>query len=77
VKKHCTHKFIATSIKGIWTVKVRTANSRGSARDETVSTTVFKCSECGIRREYPDSWERNYIACDQEERNKLLNGKGR
>ena len=60
----CIHTFVATSEKGRWTVKVQATNGRGSARDETIATTVFKCSDCGEMHEYPDSWEKNYIVSD-------------
>lgn len=64
MKSHCTHRFVATSKKGFWTVKVRASNGRGSTKDEVVSTTVFKCADCGTMNEYPDSREKNYIFSD-------------
>jgi len=70
MKKQCTHKYVATAKKGSWNVKIRTTNSRGKDREETVSTTFFKCTKCGAIKEYPDTWEKNYVANDQQLKDK-------
>ncbi len=66
MKRQCTHEFIATSKKGMMTVKIKTTNIRAKNRNERLSTTYFKCSKCGAIKEYPDTWEKNYISCDQQ-----------
>jgi hypothetical protein len=61
VKKHCVHRFVSTKNKGKWTVKVLPINNRGKERDEIVTTTVFRCTVCGVFTEYPDSWDKNFV----------------
>jgi len=67
----CNHEFVATSRKGEWTVKVRSTNNRGTPDDETVDTTVFECDKCGKQKEFPDYWEKNYVAPEEVSRKKV------
>lgn len=64
----CLHQFVASSEKGEWRVKVLSTNNRGTPEDEIVDTTVFVCKKCGRKKEYPDFWEKNYVAPGRENR---------
>ena len=59
--KECTHEFVATGEKGVWEVEAISLNKRGKPRLQRVNTTVFKCKKCGSTKEYPDTWEKNYL----------------
>ena len=58
---NCTHEFVATGDKGVWEVEAISLNKRGKPRIQRVNTTVFKCKKCGKKKEYPDTWEKNYL----------------
>lgn len=60
-RKDCVHKFVATVQKGVWKVEAISLNKRGKPRIQNVATTIFVCSECGAKTEYPDTWERNFV----------------
>ena len=64
--KDCVHAFVSTEERGVWKVEAVPLNKRGNSKIETVYTTIFKCSKCGAIKEYPDTWEKNYIAPDEE-----------
>jgi len=74
-KKECTHRFTPTPQKGEWMVKVISTNNRGKPDDEKVRTTVFKCENCGVKKEYPDMWERTFVA--PKHAGKILETSGR
>jgi hypothetical protein len=57
----CTHEFVATGGKGVWEVQAISLNKRGKPRTQRVNTTVFECKKCGQKKEYPDTWEKNYL----------------
>ena len=59
--KDCTHEFVATGEKGVWEVQAISLNKRGKPRTQRVNTTVFECKKCGEAKEYPDTWEKNYL----------------
>jgi hypothetical protein len=59
--KDCTHEFVATGDKGVWEVQAISLNKRGKPRTQRVNTTVFQCKKCGQEKEYPDTWEKNYL----------------
>lgn len=63
--KDCIHEFAATAEKGLWRVKVLSTNNRGTPADEFVITTIYECKKCGDHKEYPDEWEKNYVAPGQ------------
>ncbi len=46
----CTHRFEATNEKGSWSVAVLSTDGRHISRKEKVSTTFFKCTICGIKK---------------------------
>ena len=56
----CVHKFLATNIKAIMKVESIHRNLKGPPKKVDVGATIFKCSKCGVRKEFPDSWEQNY-----------------
>lgn len=69
-EKECKHHYQSTGEKGSWAVKVVSLNRRGNPADERVPTTVFRCTQCGHIKEYPDYWERNFLLPT----NNILNG---
>ena len=65
--KNCVHQYVATGEKGLWMVEAISLNKRGKPREIKIKTTVFKCRKCGAKKEYPDTWERNYRMPGQKE----------
>jgi hypothetical protein len=64
VKTDCSHRFVATKEKGKWDVRVVATSNKENFSIEQVTTTIFKCSLCNAKKEFPDNWERSYIAPD-------------
>lgn len=60
MRSKCVHRFIATKTKGNLNVVVKSLNGRGKPKTEKVSSTVFKCSDCGFKKEFPDRWQGNF-----------------
>lgn len=68
IKKECSHKYIATAKKSKWKVRVMKTHNRENFSTQEVTTTVFKCLSCNAIKEFPDIWERNYIAPENTSR---------
>lgn len=64
MKEKCRHEYISTMKKGRWEVMALPLNNRGEPHSEIVVTTVFECLYCRDKREYPDTWEKNYVVPD-------------
>jgi len=58
---NCSHVFKATPKKGVWVVQSNPTNNRGVPKKVEVTVTVFECIHCGEKKEYPDTWEQNYV----------------
>ena len=59
-QKECVHSFQATSGKAVMKVQSVSNNMRGKPKPVDVVSTVFKCSKCGAKKLYPDTWERGF-----------------
>ena len=62
VKKDCLHKFVATQKKGKWKVRVLATVNKDKFSIQEVTTTFFECSVCGAKKEFPNNWEKNFVA---------------
>ncbi len=75
--KKCSHVFKATPQKAVWTVQSNPTNNRGGPKKVVISVTVFQCMLCGEKKEYPDTWEQNYVIPARKSRVSPLEAKPR
>ena len=59
-QKNCIHTYQATSRKVVLKVEAVSKSPKAKPVKLDVVATVFKCSNCGAKKEYPDMWEPGY-----------------
>jgi len=64
---NCTHSFEATNLKSILKVESISKNLRGKPKRMDITATIFKCSKCGAKKEYPDTWEQGFRMLSPEQ----------
>ena len=56
----CIHKFLATNRKAVLKVEAIGKGPKAKPVKLDVVATIFKCSDCGAQKEYPDTWQQGY-----------------